>query len=80
MKNWKSYLPFGLAGAAAGLINGFFGAGGGMVLVPLLIHLGKLPDKEAFASKGRNTPFHGFQLKGKVKYTISMGQIIYQED
>ena len=50
MKNWKSYLPFGLAGAAAGLINGFFGAGGGMVLVPLLIHLGKLPDKEAFAS------------------------------
>lgn len=37
-------------------------------------------DKEAFASKGRNTPFHGFQLKGKVKYTISMGQIIYQED
>ena len=50
MKNWKSCLPFGLAGAAAGLINGFFGAGGGMVLVPLLIHLGKLPDKEAFAS------------------------------
>lgn len=50
MKHWKSYLPFGLSGAAAGLINGFFGAGGGMVLVPLLIHLGKLPDKEAFAS------------------------------
>src|SRR5699024_11841995 len=50
LKNWKSYLPFCLAGAAAGLINGFFGAGGGMVLVPLLIHLGKLPDKEAFAS------------------------------
>ena len=37
-------------------------------------------DPEQFASKGRNTPFHGFQLKGKVKYTISMGQIIYQED
>lgn len=37
-------------------------------------------DREAFASKGRNTPFHGFQLQGKVKYTISMGQIIYQED
>ena len=25
-----------LAGALAGFINGFFGAGGGMVLVPLL--------------------------------------------
>ena len=37
-------------------------------------------DRDAFASKGRNTPFHGFQLQGKVKYTISMGQIIYQED
>ena len=37
-------------------------------------------DRDTFASKGRNTPFHGFQLKGKVKYTISMGQIIYQED
>lgn len=37
-------------------------------------------DKELFASKGRNTPFQGFQLQGKVKYTISMGQIIYQED
>ena len=37
-------------------------------------------DRETFASKGRNTPFHGFQLQGKVKYTISMGQIIYQED
>ena len=37
-------------------------------------------DREQFASMGRNTPFHGFQLKGKVKYTISMGQIIYQED
>ena len=26
-----------LAGALAGFINGFFGAGGGMVLVPLLL-------------------------------------------
>jgi uncharacterized membrane protein YfcA len=38
------------AGAAAGLVNGFFGAGGGMVLVPLLIHLAGLRDRDAFSS------------------------------
>ena len=37
-------------------------------------------DKEKFASKGRNTPFHGFTVKGKVKYTVANGIIIYQED
>lgn len=36
-------------------------------------------DKEQFASKGRNTPFHGRTVRGKVKYTISRGNIIYQE-
>lgn len=50
MKTWKTWLPFGLFGAAAGVVNGLFGAGGGMVLVPLLIHGGRLPDQEAFAS------------------------------
>ena len=39
-----------LAGALAGFVNGFFGAGGGMVLVPLLIWLVGLPDKLAFSS------------------------------
>ena len=39
-----------LAGLAAGFVNGFFGAGGGMVLVPLLIWLAGLPDKLAFSS------------------------------
>ena len=38
------------AGAAAGFINGFFGAGGGMVLVPLLVYLVGLEDKLAFSS------------------------------
>ena len=37
-------------------------------------------DKHRFASKGRNTPFHGRTVKGKVKYTVSNGMIIYQED
>ena len=39
-----------LAGALAGFINGFFGAGGGMVLVPLLLWLVRLEDKAAFSS------------------------------
>lgn len=46
----KQWMRFGLCGAAAGLVNGFFGAGGGMVLVPLLISFGQLEDKQAFAS------------------------------
>ena len=32
-----------------------------------------------FVSKGRNTPFAGKTVKGKVKYTIANGKIIYQE-
>ena len=43
---WKCLL----AGLAAGFVNGFFGAGGGMVLVPLLVWLVGLPDKLAFSS------------------------------
>lgn len=44
------WLRYGISGAAAGLVNGLFGAGGGMVLVPMLIHFGKLEDKKAFSS------------------------------
>ena len=36
-------------------------------------------DKNSFVSKGRNTPFHGRTVRGKVKYTLSRGTIIYQE-
>ena len=39
-----------LTGALAGFVNGFFGAGGGMVPVPLLIRLGKMEDQIAFSS------------------------------
>nr|WP_243152365.1 dihydroorotase [Pseudoflavonifractor sp. 524-17] len=36
-------------------------------------------DPSQFASKGRNTPFGGRKLKGKVKYTIAGGEIVYQD-
>ena len=36
-------------------------------------------NRNQFASKGRNTPFHGMSVRGKVKYTISEGTIIYRE-
>lgn len=39
-----------LAGAAAGLVNGFFGGGGGMLLVPLLAGWCGLGQRKAFAT------------------------------
>lgn len=44
--NWKC----GVSGALAGFSNGFFGAGGGMVLVPLLLGWVRLEEKKAFAT------------------------------
>lgn len=45
---FKKYNGSVLAGIAAGAVNGLFGAGGGMVLVPLLLWLTKLDDDEIF--------------------------------
>lgn len=36
-------------------------------------------DKNTFASKGRNTPFHGREVTGKVKCTICSGRIVFEE-
>ena len=36
-------------------------------------------DPDQFASKARNTPFVGHEVKGKVKYTIVGGEVIYQD-
>lgn len=38
------------SGMAAGLLNGLLGAGGGVVLVPLLLRVHRLPEKKAFAT------------------------------
>lgn len=35
-------------------------------------------DKNTFISKGKNTPFHGRKVKGKVMTTIFEGRIVYQ--
>ena len=45
-KRWK----YGLSGAAAGLVSGLFGGGGGTVLVPLLTGWCKMEQKRAFAN------------------------------
>ena len=37
-------------------------------------------DPEQFVSKARNTPFAGRTVKGRVKYTISKGKVIYKEE
>lgn len=36
-------------------------------------------DKKKFASKGRNTPFDGREVTGKVRMTIVSGYIVYEE-
>lgn len=36
-------------------------------------------DVNTFVSKGKNSPFHGRKVKGKVKMTICSGTIVYEE-
>ena len=35
-------------------------------------------DKNTFVSKGKNTPFHGAKVNGRVYYTIVGGEIVYE--
>ena len=44
----KSKWGAAIAGSAAGIVNGLFGAGGGMILVPMLTMLTDLNDREVF--------------------------------
>jgi len=46
----KDKIKMAVAGALAGAVNGLFGAGGGMVLVPLLGLLTDLEETEVFPS------------------------------
>lgn len=45
----KQYLGLAIAGFCAGAVNGLFGAGGGMVLVPLLGLLTQLDERDIFS-------------------------------
>lgn len=49
MKQWIRKWGSVLSGAAAGAANGLFGAGGGMLLVPLLSRTTELEQKNCFA-------------------------------
>lgn len=46
----RNDFKFITAGALAGVANGFFGAGGGMILVPLFCSWAKLEQKKALAT------------------------------
>ncbi len=39
-----------------------------------------LIDKNSFFSKGKNTPFHGRKVKGKIRYTLVSGRLVYDGD
>lgn len=45
----RTFWALVLAGTGAGVVAGIFGAGGGMVLVPLLTLTGALEEKEVFS-------------------------------
>ena len=46
----KKYILYSLTGALSGIINGLFGAGGGMIVVPALEHVLKKETKTAHAT------------------------------
>lgn len=50
MKKFLHVILYIVIALCVGFVNGFFGGGGGMLLVPLLIYLAKLPEKKAHAT------------------------------
>ena len=66
--------PAKLLGMNKGIVS--VGVEGDLVLIDRNKKI--IVDKEKFKSKGRNTPFHGREYYGEVKYTIKAGKIVYQ--
>lgn len=50
MKRWVQVILLLILGAFVGFVNGFLGAGGGMLLVPLIILILKMPTKVAHST------------------------------
>lgn len=67
--------PSRILGIQKGCLN--VGADGDVVIFDLNEEW--VVDPGEFASKGRNTPFGGHKLKGRVKYTIVGGKVIFQD-
>ena len=44
----NKWIGMAIAGALAGMVNGLFGAGGGMVLIPLMVWLSDLDEAAIF--------------------------------
>ena len=66
-----------LAGGAAGAVNGLFGAGGGMVLVPLLGKHAELDESEQFpASIAIIAPICVVSLLFSADWQLSFGQVL----
>lgn len=71
----KFRLP--LAGIAAGAVNGLFGAGGGMVLVPLLGSKTGISEKERFpASVAIIAPICIVSLLFSARWNLTFGQLL----
>ena len=50
MEKQKKFVKSALTGIISGFINGFFGGGGGMIVVPMLINLLGFSPKQAHAT------------------------------
>ena len=76
MKHKKGFF-LSMIGIAAGAVNGLLGAGGGMVLVPLLTYCTSLEDREIFpASVAIILPICIVSLLLSQTDTVTIGQVL----
>lgn len=76
MAEKMSYNPARILGIPKGSLE----AGKAADVVVIDPHAEYCIDVNTFASKGKNTPFHGKKVHGRVLYTICDGEIVYQYD
>ncbi|MDD2959239.1 MAG: dihydroorotase [Lachnospiraceae bacterium] len=75
MARLMSFQPAGIAG----LDKGTLGEGKPADVVIIDPKEEYVIDKNTFASKGKNTPFDGWKVRGKVKMTICDGRVVYRD-